>query len=221
MACRMRKPGYFYPMFYLPKPVRLDRGPVYLSGYVKIEAQHPEANHRVTLACAGYFPKKKPGVWGGLEIRATQCVQVRDGWLYVYSRELGPQARRLAAKRGLEFDGACVSSFYVRMWNLRAGEVVRFRLDDVRLTRDNPVPPPTEAAYRRARELHQQMVSDRAALARVAGAAELSADLDEAARLAEAAKAHPDRVTRARFVGKIQEMEKAYWRLKLLRLAAE
>jgi len=139
----------------------------------------------------------------------------------VYSRELGEQAMALAAKRGLAFDGACVSSFYVRMWNLRAGEVVRFRLDDVRLTRDNPVPPPTEAAYRRAYELHEQMVRDRAALAGLTGAADLSAGLDEATRLAEAANAHPDRVTRARFVGKIREVEKAYWRLKLLGLAAE
>ena len=223
MTWRMRRGGYFYPMFPLPTPIPLDAGPLYLSGYVKIEQQHPEASHHLGLGCAGAFPVKKAGVWGGLELRTRRCVETDRGWLYFYSDELQNLARKAATKRGLVFKGAYVSTVHLLLWRMRPSEVLRFRLDNVRLTRHNPVPPPDEGTHHAARELYGRMCAERTSLVGLdpQAGARLSAGLDEAARIVANRKAHPDRVVRALLVGKVRELERPYWRLKLLRMAAQ
>jgi len=223
MACRMRKGGYFYPMFPFAKEIPLDRGPVYLSGFVKIEQQHPEANHRLGLCAMGRFTKGKPGVWRGMQLRNHRYVETRNGWQYFFSDDLGAQARRHADTKGLMFEGACLTGIYLQMWNMRPSEVMRFRLDDVRLTRYNPVPPPDSETYRHAHDLYRRMAAERATLvpAEATTGARLARGLDVAADILANPHHRPEPLVRALLVGQVRRLEKPYWRLKLLTLAAE
>jgi hypothetical protein len=109
------------------------------------------------------------------------------------------------------------------MWNARPGEVVRYRVDHIRFTRFNPVPEPDEASYIRAQELFQLVTQEQAAWRQIAdpAAGELSSLLEEAQQALANKEAVADRAVRGLFVGKVKQMERPYWRLKVLQLAVK
>ncbi len=219
---RMRKEGYFYPGFVLPQPIRLEDGPLYLSGYVKIVAQDPEANHGLTLACGGYFPRKKDG-WKGFERIAVNSVELTNGWTYFYSSDLRREVGESARKNGTPFEEACVSGIYLRFANLRPGEVLRYRVDNLRFTRFNPLPIPEAETYRQALTLFQRMLDDRQGFAGLeeSSLALFNNGLDETERVVRNDTHEPDDIKTALLVGKVRQLEPVYWRLKLMQLAGE
>jgi len=219
---RARKEGYYYPSFVLPQPVRLEDGPLYLSGYVKIMEQDPEANHYLGLVCTGQFPKKKDG-WKGFEHLAANSVDLSNGWTYFHSNDLRREIGDMARKNGTPFEDACVSGICLRIWNMRPGEVLRYRVDDVRLTRFNPLPVPDAGTYRQALVLLKRMLDDRQNLAGLeeSSCASLGTGLDEADQVVRNDNHEPDGIMTALLVGIVRRIEPIYWRLKLLQLAGE
>lgn len=218
----MRREGYFYPQIRLSKPVSLENGPLYLSGWVKILEQNPEANHALTLMCGGIFPRKQ-AEWKGFYCLTGHSKDLPNGWTYFWSEDISAAATEQARKEGTPFEGAAVTEIFLRMWNMRPGEILRFRVDDLRLTRFNPIPDPDTATWTEAQSLYHRMLGDKPVLKSVPDptAAEFTAGLQQADNLLRDQSGQPDRIARALFVGKVLQLERPYWRLKLLHLALE
>lgn len=220
LAYRFRKSGSFYPGFRLPAPISLEQGPVYLSGYLKVLRQDPEAQHNFNLTACGTFPGN-PAAWKGFEFRCNHAAARADGWLYFYSDDLAQAAQDQAGEKKFSAAGAVLTGFYIQIWDARPGKELEFRLDSVQVTRTNPVPPPDAKAYAAAVELCAQMQQARPEWQALADPSvkALEGILQEAAGIQANAEQLPPDTARALFAGKIQAAEKHYWKLKIIALA--
>lgn len=202
------KDGYFYPNFRFPEPVKIPPGPAYLSASLKFAEQDPETTHLpglgIFLLCGD---SSRLVGWTNVALRA----ETADGWQYLYTRDLSGHVEEGTA-----------SGIMVRILRGVAGETVRLLIDDVRLTRTNPVPAPTESEYRVKRDLFERIAREWETEAGAATDRALAERIGDRLRglrpLAEAAAA-TNAESRARFVGEMTVMEKDYWRYKLLDLA--
>ena len=125
LAFRFRKAGYCYPMFPLKQSIRLEDGPVYFSGCLKILEQHPEAWHNWCFTVFGEYPKKAAG-WKGFEVRVSSRADLANGWQYFYSGDLREAARANAEKQGTPFEGAVITGFYARTTTKYGDRGVRY-----------------------------------------------------------------------------------------------
>lgn len=214
-----RKNGYFYPEFRLDREIPLGKGPVYLSGWLKVVRQHPEANHYLSLMANCCFPNKREG-HKGFTVTTKDYKEMNDGWIYFYSGNIDEEARKYVADRAIPFEGAFVFAFSLRIRNVRPGEILTCRLDDVRLTSFNPRPAPDEYEWSRARTLYDQLAEEKEIM-RGLDVPEAKIVLDglKVVEMEEkTATTLDDDLYKTQFVNEIREIEPHYWRLKIIRL---
>ncbi|MDD5704352.1 MAG: hypothetical protein PHR35_00385 [Kiritimatiellae bacterium] len=197
------KDGFFYPNFLFPEPVTLPSGPVYLSAWFKFAEQDPETSHGpglgIFLLCGN---NSRLVGWTNIAQRADS----NDGWHYLYTTDLsGVLTDRIA--RG----------FMARILNGVAGETVCLLIDDVRLSRTNPVPVPTEAEYQAKRQSYDDIRREWSAGAAGRRGDPLCDRIDDRLRkLPGLLGRNPQ--DRAFFVGEVNLLEQDYWRWRVLRL---
>ncbi|MDD5704354.1 MAG: hypothetical protein PHR35_00395 [Kiritimatiellae bacterium] len=242
------KDGYALPTFYLPAPLCVD-APLYLSGWVRILDKDPEASIRPYLLLWGEFPNDSNPLMGRLHTRPdfspvadeeglrvykgytmpTHLNRETDsGWVYLWSPDVNADmmaaAQRAPRKDGklvrIEAEGKCVYAVTMHLNNVTAGRNLELLVDDIRLTRANPLPPLGAAEIRAAHAACRTILPEFRSLA-VRDAAEAdrranAALADEVEVLGERAEADDAADASASFVSRLHDLKQRYWRLKVL-----
>ena len=237
-----RGDGSANPTFYLPAPIPVD-GPLYVSCYFKVLEQDPESTHRIRLLVWGEFPHdpqptlgrlstvetKPPGrayagrkpVWKGANLLTNESQPADNGWVFRRSGDI--HQLMLDTKRIVDKRGMCLFAISVSIWGCRAGRQLDLLVDEIRLTRERPLLPPSAVELADAVAVFRRLGKEYHALGRryadPTAAGRHAARYARLTRLAEQAARGRDAEAQSRFVSLVGEMQRAYYTLKIAEMS--
>jgi len=243
MVLVFRGDGYANPILSFPRPVPVN-GPLYFSCYYKIVEQDPESSHNIGLIVWGEYPKdpqptlgklstvepsspdpayanSKP-VWKGANIGTPWSEPVKDGWNFCRTDNI----QAVMNKRGdiKNKDGMCLFAVSVSITGCRAGRRLVLFLNDLRLTRQMPMVPPSPERVAEAEAFFARVGDEYRELAGHVGNDETKAKnaalfekvAESSSLIGKEGIAGPGASS---LVGLMPEFEKSYYTLKLLEMS--
>ena len=237
-----RGDGSANPTFYFAKPIPVV-GPLYVSCYFKVVEQDPESSHRIRLLAWGEFPNDpqptlgklstvptrapapayvghKP-VWKGANLLTNVSQPAPGGWVFRRSDDV--HQRMLNTERIRVKDGMCLFGLSVSVWGCRAGRRLTLLVDEIRLTRDCPLLPPSARELAEAVAVFRRLGADYGRLSRRYGDAAAKAQHTRLhtrlENLARQVRHDGDTAARTRFVDLIGRMRRSYYTLKITEMS--